>query len=132
VTRIFGGVKVTARRVLPGESIHRGVPATEWAERHPQARPRNGPHPEALDYAAWYLAGVLCEQNGHDHPYGQWPCKQSLGFALTEMHRLADHKFTPVTEEKPRENTEKRRKKPGGNPGKRPGRKSGGKRHPVR
>jgi hypothetical protein len=79
----------------PVARTDRPVPVTEWPERYPQARPHEGPSRDALDYAAWYLAGVLCEQNGHRHEYGQWPCKQSLEFARTEMGRLADHKFAP-------------------------------------
>jgi len=111
--RVFGKVKPKVEAVYwpaPGEEPY-SPPAPEAILRQaapsryggPVSPPFAGgrPHrktlPSYLDHAAYYLAAVLCEMNGHQHDQydrkDAWPCTRSLAFAMQALHKLAEHKL---------------------------------------
>ena len=114
MARQFGGVKVTARPVpAQGPGRVHVIAEMEWEEvpiprenrrdrvpQSPFAYQRDRTTPNFLDYAAYYVAGVLCERQGHIHKKGEWPCKRSLDFALTEVHVLAARNIPQPKQEK--------------------------------
>jgi hypothetical protein len=59
--------------------------------------PYVAPSPDALEYAAWYLAGVVCSFNQHHVPLPPWPyefpCKLCFSWAIDSLHTLATHRI---------------------------------------
>lgn len=104
----FGGVKVIARPVMPEALERRGFSYFTRPEGVAMTIPFAGGKivrhttPNHLDYAAQYLAAVLCELNDHQHGdgYRWYPCEQSIRFALDQIHKLAQHKFPVVSQAK--------------------------------
>ena len=80
------------------------------------------PHPDALEYAAHYLAGVVCAGNEHaqaeEWPH-DFPCKLCFSWAVDRLHDLGTHRF-PIQE---KGNDSKNRKKKSGEKDRPAGRK---------
>lgn len=55
------------------------------------------PSSDALESAAWYLAGVVCHFNRHCDPPPPWPyefpCKLCFSWAIDSLHTLATHRI---------------------------------------
>lgn len=104
MARTFG-VKIVARRVEsgPGMPTHHDLmldgkavsytPVSAWPATSPQKQqgPYEGPTFDALDSASWYIAAVLCERSGHRHPYGEFPCEESIIFAVAAVRDVIEH-----------------------------------------
>lgn len=62
--------------------------------------PYVAPHADALEYAAHYLASVVCASNNHKQG-GTWPpefpCKLCFSWAIDRLHDLGSHRF-PIQE----------------------------------
>jgi len=62
-----------------------------------EKRPYVAPNKDALDMAAWYLAGVVCASNQHHVPTPPWPyefpCKLCFSWAIDSLHTLATHRI---------------------------------------
>lgn len=67
------------------------------ADSNDEKRPYVAPNKDALDMAAWYLAGVVCHINEHHVPTPPWPyefpCKLCFSWAIDRLHDLGSHRF---------------------------------------
>lgn len=88
--------------LLPDEPLDKPVRIVDIRKelRSPFAGRRNQTTPQFLEYAAYYVAGVMCEQAGHLHPPEEWPCRTALDFAYTQIHLLAAQKLPQPKQEK--------------------------------
>lgn len=83
-----GGVRVTVAKVEgPSWEMRDTSRPGPWP-REGQTKPTNGPDPRSEEFAAWYVAGLICHGAKHDHPYGDWPCAESQNAALDGVHLL--------------------------------------------
>lgn len=84
------------------------------ADSNDEKRPYVAPNKDALDMAAWYLAGVVCHINEHHVPTPPWPyefpCKLCFSWAIDRLHDLGSHRF-------PKQEIAHGKEKRGKNPG---------------
>lgn len=84
--KAVGGIR---RPPPPMTGAHGAPPAFRHEQVQGRGEPYRAPHPQALDYAAWYLATVLCDQREHNSGMltaTEWPCKACMADATQHVH----------------------------------------------